>query len=342
MESIKRILLSLTCLVLTITSAKAQEHILYYFPNADEEHIQGFLRITNVDYADAFVEIVGIDDDGSLSSGNITFTLAPLESIHLNSQDIEWGNKDKGANGALGDGQGDWRIVIKSNAELQAMNYIRTSDGFLNDMHDVVGQVPSMADYAVPIFNPASNTNQISKLRISNDSDNINHVLIMAADDEGTRGKRPLTLTLNPYQTAEISAQELEAGLDRYQSHGYAGNGTGKWKLMVTATDVITVVNLLQAGNYISNLSGMSYDINQTDAVNTDDFYTNSAVAGVFTGWHGNTTITLQDGTRWKQDEPYEGNQISNITPFATYVEMSDGWFLWVKGTEYMVKVRKL
>lgn len=101
-------------------------------------------------------------------------------------------------------------------------------------------------------------------------------------------------------------------------------------------------MNLLQAGNFISNISGISYDVNQRDVMFAEDFYTNSSVDGMFSGWHGSTVVTLEDGTAWKQIETVESSQSTSYSPFATYVEMQDGWFIWIEGTNQMVQVEKL
>jgi hypothetical protein len=325
-----------------VFNAKAIDHALYYVPNADNEEVEGFIRVTNADTVDAFISIRGIDDEGNIGNTSLSFELSPLQTLHLNSGDIENGNRGKGLSGALGDGVGDWRLFIDSSNELHVMSYIRTPDGFLNDMHDVAELSPSKTDVLVPIFNPSSNLNQVSRLRISNDSKFTCFVMILAIDDSGIAAAEPVSIVIPPYQVAEISAQELENGMDRFSSHGKAGDGTGKWKLLVSSTNSITVMNLLQAGSYVSNLSGLSYDINQFDALNWNNFYATSTVDGNFNGWVGNNVYNFTDGSQWQQAEPFIGSQQVSDSPNSVYLKMKNDWFVWVDGTDQLVKVNRL
>lgn len=323
-------------------SAHSINHALYYVPNADNKDAEGFIRITNTDLFGAFISIRGIDDAGNLGASSITLELESLESIQLNSDDIENGNLQKGITGAFGDGAGDWRLFVESTSELQVMSYIRTPDGFLNDMHDVAGGTPGEYDVIVPFFNPASNTNQVSRLRISNDTQVPNYVVITARDDESVSAVEPVSLVIPPSAVAEITAQDFERGMSKYDSDGKAGDGKGKWKLLITSSQQMTVMNILQAGRYISNLSGLSYDINQYDALEPSNFYSVSNVAGNFNGWSGETIVTFDDGTQWQQIESFTGTQEASFSPATFYVRMREDWFVFIEGTDQMVKVKRL
>src|SRR3546814_2034594 len=98
--------------------------------------------------------------------GVITLTLNPYESRQFNSQDIEFGNTAKGLEGSLGTGSGNWTLVIRTDLDIEPLAYIRTPDGFLTAMHDRVSG--DGVDWLVPIFNPAQNPNQLSRLRVIN------------------------------------------------------------------------------------------------------------------------------------------------------------------------------
>jgi hypothetical protein len=332
----------LTCLIIFSQSIYAVDHALYYVPNADNEDAEGFIRITNADVFGAFITIRGVDDAGNPGNSPITVELKSLESLQLNSGDLENGNVSKGIFGSFGNGAGDWRLFIESDTELQVMSYIRTPDGFLNDMHDVVGTSPSKADVIVPFFNPASNVNQVSRLRIANETSLPNIVIITAGDDTGTSAEEPVSIVIPPFQVAEVTAQDLENGMSKLQSDGMAGNGIGKWKLVISSTGSMTVMNLLQAGRYVSNLSGLSYDINQFDNLVPSNFYQTSAVAGNFNGWSGSSIFNFTNGSQWQQIEPFTGTQEASFSPSTYYVRMKDDWFVIVEGTDQMVKVKRL
>ena len=84
--------------------------------------------------------------------------------MHFNSEDLETGNLDKGLSGGVGAGVGDWRLRVSSRLSLEVLVYIRTEDGFLTSMHDVVPE--TAAGHRVAIFNPGRNINQVSRLRV--------------------------------------------------------------------------------------------------------------------------------------------------------------------------------
>ena len=44
----------------------------------------------------------------------------------------------KGLSGSTGPGLGDWRLSLESDLDIEVLAYVRTADGFLTSMHDVV------------------------------------------------------------------------------------------------------------------------------------------------------------------------------------------------------------
>ena len=72
---------------------------------------------------------------------------------------------------------------------LQVMGYLRTADGFVTSMHETVAQIASQDGYRyeVVFFNPASNVNQESRLRVVNRSDAEAAVTITGLDDGAGR-----------------------------------------------------------------------------------------------------------------------------------------------------------
>ena len=109
---------------------------------------------------------VSIDpvDDGGRAFDTITLSIDANETVHFNSNDLETGNEGKGLTGSTGSGEGDWRLVFASDLDIEVLSYIRTTDGFLTAMHDVA---PTDGDvHRIAIFNPGSNRNQVSRLRL--------------------------------------------------------------------------------------------------------------------------------------------------------------------------------
>ncbi len=229
-------------------------HEIGLLPASTSPLQQGFVRITNLSMLEGAVTVSAVDDTGVEGQGPITFTLGSLESKQFNSDDAEVGNVDKGLTGAFGDGEGSWRLTISSTLQIQTMGFIRTTEGFMTSMHSVA---PSTSDgrlHEVGVFNPGSNTQQVSRLRITNLGSADSVAEISGIDDAGVPGEGTVVVELGPNETTEVSAQTLEAGGEAVK--GALGDGQGKWRLTVTTTEPATLLSLLEApGGYLSNLS---------------------------------------------------------------------------------------
>ena len=235
-------------------SLSAADQYLWLVPPASNLQQQGFLRLVNRQNSPAPVTVFGLDAAGARSPGTITLTLMPLEARQFNSQDLEQGNPAKGLTGSIGDGAGDWTVVVQSAADIEALTYIRTPDGFLTSMHERV--TGNGVDWFVPMFNPAENPNQASRLRIVNTTTGAINVLIAASDDAGASGASQVGLAIPALRAVELTSVDLENGNAAKGLTGALGNGVGKWTLLVSSTGRITVQSLLfDPKGYLTNLS---------------------------------------------------------------------------------------
>ena len=233
----------------------ASAHVIPLFTPAGDVQ-QGFARIINHSHGSGTVRITGTDDAGR-SRGPVTLSLNARETRHFNSDDLEKGNASKGLSGGLDDGQGNWRLRLESDLDLEVGAYIRTVDGFLSSVHDVVGrtEVGGEAVYHVPIFNPGSNRNQVSSLRLANLTRGRVNVTIRGRDDVGRAGPGgEVELTLPAGGARQVSAQALESGGTGLS--GRLGDGEGKWQLFVSADGDVEVVSLMSTPTgHLTNLS---------------------------------------------------------------------------------------
>ena len=213
---------------------------------------QGFVRVFNRSDRSGEVRIQATDDGGE-SPGALTLSIGAGESRPFNSADLERGNVTKGLSGGTGPGTGDWRLEFDSDLDIEVAAYVRTRDGFLTAMHDLATLEVRTGAYHVPIFNPASNTEQRSRLRLINpDPDNAVNVTITGYDDDGTNSV--VKLRLLPGMARTLDALELEEGSGELEDR--LGDGAGKWRLFIEATGEIHVVNLLDsASGSLTNLS---------------------------------------------------------------------------------------
>ena len=224
---------------------------------------QGFVRISNHSPRSGTITVHAIDDAGRRFEP-IAIALGASQSVHFNSDDLEQGNPAKGISAGVGDGEGDWRLLVETDLEIVGpLAYVRATDGFLTAMHDVVrAQRSGQGDsgetglrHVVPIFNPASNRDQVSQLRIVNPNAEVVEITITATDDNGDPAPGgDVRLRLPGGQARRVTARQLEAGDDALT--GRFGDGSGKWRLVVLADQPLRVMNLLQSrtGN-LTNLS---------------------------------------------------------------------------------------
>lgn len=240
----------------------ADDQYLWLVPNAANTQQQGFVRLINRGDALLPVTLWGLDAAGVRSPGTVTLTLAPHESRQMNSQDLEFGNPGKGLSGALGSGSGDWTLVVQAAFALDALAYIRTPSGFLTSVHDRVAGDGSQ--WWVPMFNPADNVNQRSRLRIVNTEDVAVDVTITGIDDLGVTGAAPITLSLAPLAAVVLDSVAMEAGDPDAGIVGGFGVGFGKWQLRVQSSGRISVQSLLSDPN--GNLTNLSSLPNLTES----------------------------------------------------------------------------
>ena len=237
---------------------RGREHsIPLFMAHGDPEQRQGFIRITNHSDEEGTVEIVGIDDSGT-RFGPVGLEIIAGETKHLNSEDLENGNDDKKLPDGLGDGEGDWRLLLYGgDLDIEPLAYIRTlHDGFLTSMHDVVPD--ASLRHRVPIFNPGSNMSQESSLRLINPGDTEASVTITGRDDAGAEDTGEFSLSIPAGGARTVKSSEIEAG--NADSDGI-GDGTGKWSLDVRSDVPIQVVSLMSTvSGHLTNLSGANPD----------------------------------------------------------------------------------
>lgn len=253
--------LRVVVLLLCCQMASAAQHDVPLFMSASNPVQQGFVRVINRSDESGTVRIHAFDDSGR-RAGPVTLALDAQATAHFNSGDLETGNPSKGLSGSTGRGQGDWRLRLDTDLDIEALAYIRTADGFLTSMHDSVPGERSESEilHLVPIFNPGSNRNQVSKLRLINANSGPAEISIAGVDDNGvTAPSGNVNLTLAAGESRTFTAKELETGGTGLR--GRFGDGTGKWWLGISTNQPIRVMNLLESptGN-LTNLSTYGTD----------------------------------------------------------------------------------
>ena len=213
---------------------------------------QGFVRIINESQESGSVHVFAFDDSGE-AHDPIEIPLGTGQVVHFNSNDLAYGNADKGIERGLGSPvRGDWRLDIETDLTVRVLAFVRHGNGFLTAMHDVLPRDDNRL--VARTFNPGSNMNQESRLRLVNTGTNDESVSIESVDDQGNDAG-PVTLTLSAGESRTLSAFDLENGAQGLT--GTLGDGAGKWRLFVDAGDSVVGMSLLEStnGGQLTNIS---------------------------------------------------------------------------------------
>ncbi len=229
-------------------------HTVPMFPAAsDPLGQQGFVRVIN---RSAVAGDVSIDafDDTDRKYPTSTLSLGANQAADFNSDDLELGNDDKGLSGGTGAGVGAWRLVLSSALDIDVLAYVRTPDGLLTAMHDVVQREGDR--HRVATFNPGANTNRVSRLRLVNAGDATAEATVLGIDGRGERSTGTVSVSVAPGTSRSLTAQELETGGAGVEGiEGALGDGAGKWQLVVESAQPLAVMSLLASPKHLTNLS---------------------------------------------------------------------------------------
>ncbi|MDE0002716.1 MAG: hypothetical protein OXQ29_08475, partial [Rhodospirillaceae bacterium] len=225
-------------------------------PLSDPDGRQGFVRVANRTDRAGTVTVTAIDDTGA-TRGQVTLSLDAAQTVHFNSEDLELGNAAKGLAGNVGPGTGNWRLGLTADVEIDVLGYVRHPDGFLTSMHDAAPPqkvMPAGRNHRIGFFNPGSNLNQVSSLRLINPGTEPAEVTITGRDDRGRSADGSVRVTIPPGAAHTYTATQLEEGGEDLS--GALGDGIGKWRLTVSSDQPISVMSLLASGTgHLTNLS---------------------------------------------------------------------------------------
>ena len=245
-------------LIATAFAYGAHSATVPFFPSSLHPSGQGFVRVINHSDQAGEVAIRATDDVGTVF-GPITLSIGANETVHFNSNDLESGNASKGLSVGVGTGVGDWWLEISSESNVEPLAYMRTGDGFLTSMFE---SVPGIGErHRVPVFNPGSNRDQVSKLRVVNPGDARTEIRIDGIDDGGIASR--VSVSVTPGLALTVTARDLESGTPTGWPagagiEGALGDGEGKWQLIVTASVPVIVMSLLESPTgHLTNLSAV-------------------------------------------------------------------------------------
>jgi type VI secretion system secreted protein VgrG len=222
---------------------------------------QSMIRLVNNDAAPAVVVLSGIDDSGTRGQDTVYLTLPPHAATEVLPSDLEQSNAGAGVFsnfGGFGQGNGHWQVTMSQQEEsnVDAQSLMRVPGGFLTNLS---GTVPHTSPNQVHVWivNPASNTDQRSVLRVVNRNASAGAVLIEAIDDDGIAAPGgSATLALPALAAVELTAQDLEQGNVGKGLQGALGDGSGKWRMVLSADVPIDAQSQLSTpSGFLTDLS---------------------------------------------------------------------------------------
>ena len=248
--------LSYVFLFLSLWAAHAALSDTYHLPllpsTADPSR-WGVVRIFNHSATDGQVLITAIDDAGRYY-GPVALTLDAQAAIEFNSSDLERGNDTLGIVPGVGNGEGDWRLLIESDLDIEPLAYVRTSTGFMDRLHDVAPR--RWFYHRVALIAPEILDSTGGTLRLINRDYTEAEVVIVGQDENGDAGSGQVILYLPAGSSRSITASELEDGASGLS--GRLGDGEGDWRLLIFADsglDIEAMTLFDQTSGALANLS---------------------------------------------------------------------------------------
>ena len=227
-----------------------EAHTVPYLPSAAAEGHAGVVRIESRSRVSGQVRVVAVDDAGRrVEAGRLTLDAGAAVEFEMAA--MESGDAAPGLTGT-GPGQGDWRLELTTELDIEARAYARSADGFLTALHDaalVAGEVE------LPLFHPGGEARPRSVLRLANAGGEPATVTVGGIDDAGHAGGE-VTVELGAWESRGYTASELESGSAAGLT-GSLGDGAGKWRLMLEAErGSAYATNLLLDGSVLSSAPG--------------------------------------------------------------------------------------
>ena len=218
---------------------------------SDAKGRQGFVRMINRSDVAGEVKIKAFDDTG-WGFKAVMLPVDANEAVQLSSDDLEFGNPGVGLRVGTGAGQGAWRLELTSGLDIRVLSYVRAADGVVAAMHDMAPLRDGR--YRVATFNPGSNADQQSLLRLVNPDEAAAVVTVTGTDDHGESPGNEVRVMVPSGGSKTLTVQDLEHGGDGMT--GALGDGAGWWQLTVESTHPIIVMSLLSdATGHLANLS---------------------------------------------------------------------------------------
>ena len=143
----------------TVPSEGGRHWVAFFNPGSNTSQVSR-LRLVNPGEAAAEVSIVGVDDRSESPGSEVTTTIPAGASRAFTAAELESG--DEGLDGALGDGEGKWRLTVESAQPLVAMSLLSDPMGYLTNLSSAPGREPQGPADLVVVSPSVSNSRPVA------------------------------------------------------------------------------------------------------------------------------------------------------------------------------------
>ena len=229
----------------TVPSEDGGHWVAFFNPGSNTSQVSR-LRLVNPGEEAAEVSIVGVDDRGESPGSEVTTTIASGASRTFTAAALESGGE--GLQGALGDGEGKWRLTVESAQPLVVMSLLSDPAGYLTNLSTAPGNEAGSAHFVQYLPAASDALGRQGFVRVINHSTDAGEVRIDAFDDEGeTYG--PLVMRIGAGEAAHFNSEDLENGNAEKGLSDGVGAGQGAWRLQLSSELDIEVLSYVRTSD---------------------------------------------------------------------------------------------
>ena len=180
------------------------------------------LRLVNPGEEEAEVTITGVDDRGESPGSEVTTTIAAGASRTFTAAALESGGEE--LQGALGDGEGKWRLTVESEQPLVVMSLLSDSMGHLTNLSTVPGREPQGPPDLVVVSLSVSNSRPVAGTAFT--------LSATVRNDGGTPS--PVTI-LRHYSSSDATITTSDTAVGTVAVGALSASGTSSESFLLTA-----------------------------------------------------------------------------------------------------------
>ncbi len=128
----------------------ARRYRVAMFASSDNQERRSLLFVANPSELQAHVEVVGIDDDGDMSSGTARFLVPAKSARFLEAEALEAGSTN--VQGSIGDGVDTWRLTLSSDRPIIVLNLLFSLSGRYTNLSTAPHHGPGPPESATEAF----------------------------------------------------------------------------------------------------------------------------------------------------------------------------------------------